>query len=257
MRLCEQCHMAQFNGKWHSSNQRNLFLLGVCFNNLKYKIKAISTNSATWHCSKTQVLCRFEPNSAIFLSSALGQLWGWPSQSPNGDSVSAAASVGRWATSHRDVAAPKGEPSLASPFGGRWCPVGTVQRLTEPAGESGLALARTERASCQPHRPLPWLSLSGRRFLGVHPSGKGGAMPLFPWFLFRLTPIKFKGKVEAFLKKSFTKKLYARFAWPRRPWCNPPLTSSCWPASCAAPWRGYPCACGCSWASLPPARPRR
>ena len=33
-------------------------------------------------------------------------------------SVSAAASVGRWATSHRDVAAPKGEPSLASPFGG-------------------------------------------------------------------------------------------------------------------------------------------
>ena len=27
-------------------------------------------------------------------------------------------------------------PSLASPFGGRWCPVGTVQRLTEPAGES-------------------------------------------------------------------------------------------------------------------------
>ena len=48
--------------------------------------------------------------------------------------------------------------SLASPLGGRWCPVGTVQRLTEPAGESGLALARTERASCQPHRPLPWLS---------------------------------------------------------------------------------------------------
>ena len=39
--------------------------------------------------------------------------------------------------------------SLASPLGGRWCPVGTVQRLTEPAGESGLALARTERASCQ------------------------------------------------------------------------------------------------------------
>ena len=25
-------------------------------------------------------------------------------------------------------APPKGEPSLASPFGGRWCPVGTVQR---------------------------------------------------------------------------------------------------------------------------------
>ena len=56
------------------------------------------------------------------------------------------------------TAPPKGEPSLASPFGGRWCPVGTVQRLTEPAGESGLALARTERASCRPHHPLPWLS---------------------------------------------------------------------------------------------------
>ena len=71
----------------------------------------------------------------------------------------AAAETGRWATSPPGlVAAPKGEPSLASPFGGRWCPVGTVQRLTEPAGESGLALARTERASCQPPHPLPWLS---------------------------------------------------------------------------------------------------
>ena len=162
MRLCEQCHMAQFNGKWHSSNQRNLVSLGVCFNNLKYKSIAISTNSATWHCSKTQVLCRFEPNSAIFPSSALGQLGVGP--------------LSRLTA----PAPPEGEPSLASPLGGRWCPVGTVQRLTEPAGESGLALARTERASCQPHRPLPWLSLSGRRFLGVHPSGKGGAKPLFP-----------------------------------------------------------------------------
>ena len=74
MRLCEQCHMAQFNGKWHSSNQRELFSLGVCFNNLNYKSIVISPNSATWHCSKTQVLCGFEPNSAIFPSSALGQL---------------------------------------------------------------------------------------------------------------------------------------------------------------------------------------
>ena len=37
-------------------------------------------------------------------------------------------------------APPRGEPSLASPFGG-----GALQR-------------RAERASCQPHRPLPWLS---------------------------------------------------------------------------------------------------
>ena len=32
------------------------------------------------------------------------------------------------------------------------------QTSPEPAGESGLALARTERASCQSHRPLTWLS---------------------------------------------------------------------------------------------------
>ena len=63
---------------------------------------------------------------------------GWPSQSRlRRASVSAAASVGRWATSHRDVAAPKGEPSLASPFGGRWCPVGTVQRLVSAAASVG------------------------------------------------------------------------------------------------------------------------
>ena len=30
--------------------------------------------------------------------------------------------------------------------------------LASPLGRGGLALARTERASCQPHRPLPWLS---------------------------------------------------------------------------------------------------
>ena len=48
-----------------------------------------------------------------------------------------AGSVGRWATSHRDVAAPKGEPSLASPLGGRWCPVGTVQRLVSAAASVG------------------------------------------------------------------------------------------------------------------------
>ena len=33
------------------------------------------------------------------------------------------------------------------------------------------------------------------------------------WFLFRLPPIKVKGKVEAFLKKSFTKKLYVSPRW--------------------------------------------
>ena len=86
------------------------------------------------------------------------------------------------------TAPPKGEPSLASPLGGRWCPVGTVQRLTEPAGESGLALARTERASCRPHHPLPWLSPLRAR-------------PPRSLVSFWLRAHKVKGKVEAFLKR--------------------------------------------------------
>ena len=86
------------------------------------------------------------------------------------------------------TAPPKGEPSLASPLGGRWCPVGTVQRLTELAGESGLALARTERASCRPHHPLPWLS----------PLRARAPRSLVPFWL---RAHKVKGKVEAFLKR--------------------------------------------------------
>ena len=58
----------------------------------------------------------------------------------------------------------------------------------EPAGESGLALARTERAICQPHRPLPWLSPLRAR-------------PPRSLVSFWLPPIKVKGKVEAFLKR--------------------------------------------------------
>ena len=88
--------------------------------------------SATPH--KTWVF----PLLAPPLFSGPGATFGWPSQSRlRRASVSAAASVGRWATSHRDVAAPKGEPSLASPFGGRWCPVGTVQRLVSAAASVG------------------------------------------------------------------------------------------------------------------------
>ena len=34
-------------------------------------------------------------------------------------------------------APPRGEPSLASPCGGRWCPVGTVQRLVSAAASVG------------------------------------------------------------------------------------------------------------------------
>ena len=100
-------------------------------------------------------------------------------------SVSAAASVGRWATSHRDVAAPKGEPSLASPFGGRWCPVGTVQRLTEPAGESA-PLWGAERVRRPPPRTCAGLLMSTseaschrRELPGVQPPriDSGGTPP--------------------------------------------------------------------------------
>ena len=97
----------------------------------------------------------FPANSPIFSSPALGQLGVGPLSHgcavpasrlpPRVLSASgrrpaptdAAAETGRWATSHRDVAAPKGEPSLASPFGGRWCPVGTVQRLVSAAASVG------------------------------------------------------------------------------------------------------------------------
>ena len=53
-----------------------------------------------------------------------GSAGGLPSQSPNGDSVSAAASVGRWATSHRDVAAPEGRAKSRLPLWGALVPSG-------------------------------------------------------------------------------------------------------------------------------------
>ncbi len=74
------------------------------------------------------------------------------------------------------------KPSLASPFGGRWCPVGTVQRLTEPAGESAPAgggegqptpcahvrfsLAQARRSAAAPRRDLRAQALGprGRRW---------------------------------------------------------------------------------------------
>ena len=141
-----------------------------------------ATISLLLDCVSYEILCetRIKPsffgNCLIFLSSALGQLRA--SQWPLALSVTADAVP----------APPKGEPSLASPLGGRWCPVGTVQRLTEPAGESGLALARTERASCRPHHPLPWLSPLRAR-------------PPRSLVSFWLRAHKVKGKVEAFLKR--------------------------------------------------------
>ena len=47
-------------------------------------------------------------------------------------SVSAAASVGRWATSHRDVAAPKGGAKSRLPLWGRCPPVGGGEGSVKP-----------------------------------------------------------------------------------------------------------------------------
>ena len=109
-------------------------------------------------------------NLSLFLSSALGQLGVGPLRHAKGMTPP-----------------PRGEPSLASPFGGRWCPVGTVQRLTEPAGESALQ-GRAERAF--PAAPgahvrwpldeherseLPWARIDSG---GTPPAGKNAS--LFP-----------------------------------------------------------------------------
>ena len=69
-------------------------------------------------------------------------------------SVSAAASVGRWATSHRDVAAPEGEPSM--------CAAKSLQKA-----KSRLPLW----GRCPPREGGEGKEL---------PAGKGGAKPLFP-----------------------------------------------------------------------------
>ena len=104
-------------------------------------------------------------------------------------SVTAAASVGRWATSHRGVAAPKGEARLGSPFGG----AGAVRRL------------RGQGAGSQP-------SFRKATFSVRHRSGKAGPLaPVSLAFSHALRAYKVKGKVAPFLKKRRPKKLYACF----------------------------------------------
>ena len=98
-----------------------------------------------------------------------GSAGGLPSQSPNGDSSPEGGA--------KYVRCQKLVQSQVSPP-----PLGEVP----PQG--------AERASCQPHRPLPWLS----------PLRARAPRSLVSFWL---TPHKVKGKVEAFLKKSFTKKL--------------------------------------------------
>ncbi len=86
-----------------------------------------------------------------------GSAGGLPSQSPNGDSVSAAASVGRWATSHRDVAAPKGgakyvryqklaQSQVSPPPLGALVPSGHRSALDRAGRRECHAFGMTERA---------------------------------------------------------------------------------------------------------------
>ena len=97
----------------------------------------------------------------------------------------AAAETGRWATSHRDVAAPKGEPSLASPLGGGAPPVG---------GGEGTPLARGPAFG----EPPSWHSAVRER---------RGKAPVSLAFFPALRAYKVKGKVAPFLKKRRPKKL--------------------------------------------------
>ena len=80
--------------------------------------------------------------------------------------------------------------------GGRWCPVGTVQR--------------------RPRRQARVPSKGGRRGQLRYRPGKAqatrGCQAVSLAFFPALRAYKVKGKVETFLKKSFIKKLYARFA---------------------------------------------
>ena len=75
----------------------------------------------------------FAPSSPVQPPQACTALW---YKRRRGDTELCGALAGCPLSRLAATALPKGEPSLASPFGGRWCPVGTVQRLTEPAGES-------------------------------------------------------------------------------------------------------------------------
>ena len=63
-------------------------------------------------------------------------------------------------------APPKGEPSLASPFGGRWCPVGTVQRLVSAAASVG-----------DGRSPLGCITRAGRRECPPREGGEGTPPP--------------------------------------------------------------------------------
>ena len=137
----------------------------------------------------------------------------------------AAAETGRWATSHRDVAAPKGGAKSRLPLWGALVP-----------GGHRSALDRAGR------REWTRVSEDGEGKLPASPSAPvaialtGACAPGAGFFLAAAHKVKFK--VEAFLKKSFTKKLYSlRAAFSYSPSVHLRISSkNAWPYFCSLAW---------------------
>ena len=116
----------------------------------------------TWHCwRKTQVLCRFEPNSAIFPSSALGQLGVGPLRPLRGHSRLPARS-----------SAERCPLGTSAPQGGRrdlaFCKLSAAHLLGSP---SGAATSRWDVAQ----RPVSAAASVGAGRLPLADSTRGGS----------------------------------------------------------------------------------
>ena len=105
MRVCEQCQVAQFNGKWHCS-EKEYFLSG----NKLYQFKA----------TKYAKSCRTVPSGTVQkprFYAGLSPTVPFPSLKPRANGFCAVPRGG-----HTSPLFLKYEKA------GRWCPVGTVQR---------------------------------------------------------------------------------------------------------------------------------
>ena len=131
-----------------------------------------------------------------------GALAGWPSPPPAGAlSPAGSGDAAQWAASitdrrgsgdqalngaHWAPAPPKGGGETWLSLRGRYVPVGRCPAADRGGSrDAGTAAAVTERVSCQPHRPLPWLS----------PLRARAPRSLVPFWL---RAHKVKGKVAAF-----------------------------------------------------------
>ena len=118
------------------------------------------------------------------------------------------------------------KPSLASPFGGG-APAGGGEGSPPPARTCAGLLMSTSGASCH-----------GRELTAEALRRPGKALRCFPSFFSALRAHKVKFKVEAFLKKSFTKKLYPlRAAFSYSPSVHLRISSkNAWPYFCSLAW---------------------